>query len=75
MFRANDAWTASISQGGMTIDSAFRSAGIETVKTQAGTFQAIKQVVAECVFIRRGKIAAKSLLPCGALGGIAQNVA
>jgi hypothetical protein len=41
-FKAGDAWSSTMIQGGMTVQSNFRSLGIERVATEAGSFDCIK---------------------------------
>jgi hypothetical protein len=41
-FKAGEAWSSTVTQGGMTVQSNFRSLGIERVATEAGSFDCIK---------------------------------
>jgi len=41
-FKTGDAWSSTVTQGGMTLQSNYRSLGIEKVATEAGSFDCIK---------------------------------
>jgi hypothetical protein len=41
-FKAGDAWSSTMNQGGMIVQSNFRSMGIEKIATEAGSFECIK---------------------------------